>query len=158
MVGFCLLVNQHFAQAPSAAFAPIKDRLERWDDIRGAWLAAAIQALAMNRNVPDRTFPEDFTPYEMLSMIPGMGSKMKDVDIDENSFKGIEAMINSMTPAERADPDLLDLSRKKRIANGSGKDLQEVNNFLKQFAQMRDMMKNMNKLGAFGKMMPGMRR
>jgi signal recognition particle subunit SRP54 len=95
---------------------------------------------------------------EMVSMIPGMGSKMKDVDIDENSFKGIEAMINSMTPAERADPDLLDLSRKKRIANGSGKDLQEVNNFLKQFAQMRDMMKNMNKLGAFGKMMPGMRR
>ena len=95
---------------------------------------------------------------EMLSMIPGMGSKMKDVDIDENSFKGIEAMINSMTPAERADPDLLDLSRKKRIAKGSGKDLQEVNNFLKQFAQMRDMMKNMNKLGAFGKMMPGMRR
>jgi len=95
---------------------------------------------------------------EMLSMIPGMGSKMKDVDLDENSFKGIEAMINSMTPAERADPDLLDLSRKKRIANGSGKDLQEVNNFLKQFAQMRDMMKNMNKLGAFGKMMPGMRR
>lgn len=95
---------------------------------------------------------------EMLSMIPGMGSNMKDVDLDENSFKGIEAMINSMTPAERADPDLLDLSRKKRIAKGSGKDLQEVNNFLKQFAQMRDMMKNMNKLGAFGKMMPGMRR
>ena len=95
---------------------------------------------------------------EMLSMIPGMGSKMKDVDLDENSFKGIEAMINSMTPAERADPDLLDLSRKKRIAKGSGKDLQEVNNFLKQFAQMRDIMKNMNKLGAFGKMMPGMRR
>ena len=95
---------------------------------------------------------------EMLSMIPGMGNKMKDVDLDENSFKGIEAMINSMTPAERADPDLLDLNRKKRIAKGSGKDLQEVNNFLKQFAQMRDMMKNMNKLGAFGKMMPGMRR
>lgn len=95
---------------------------------------------------------------EMLSMIPGMGSKVKDLDFDENSFKGIEAMINSMTPAERADPDLLDLSRKKRIAKGSGKDLQEVNNFLKQFAQMRDMMKNMNKLGAFGKMMPGIRR
>lgn len=95
---------------------------------------------------------------EMLSMIPGMGSKVKDLDFDENSFKGIEAMINSMTPAERADPDLLDMSRKKRIAKGSGKDIQEVNNFLKQFAQMRDMMKNMNKLGAFGKMMPGMRR
>jgi signal recognition particle subunit SRP54 len=67
-------------------------------------------------------------------------------------------MINSMTPAERADPDLIDMSRKKRIAKGSGKDMQEVNNFLKQFAQMRDMMKNMNKLGALGKMMPGIRR
>lgn len=95
---------------------------------------------------------------DMLSMIPGVGSKVKNLDIDENAFKGIEAMINSMTPAERADPDLIDMSRKKRIAKGSGKDIQEVNNFLKQFAQMRDMMKNMNKLGAFGKMMPGMRR
>jgi signal recognition particle subunit SRP54 len=94
---------------------------------------------------------------DMLSMIPGVGSKVKDLDIDENAFKGIEAMINSMTPAERADPNLIDMSRKKRIAKGSGKDIQEVNNFLKQFAQMRDMMKNMNKLGAFGKMMPGMR-
>jgi signal recognition particle subunit SRP54 len=95
---------------------------------------------------------------EMLGMIPGMGSKLKDIDIDENSFKGVEAMINAMTPAERANPDLIDLSRKKRIAKGSGKDIQEVNNFMKQFDQMRDMMKNMNKLGAFGKMMPGMRR
>ena len=95
---------------------------------------------------------------EMLGMIPGMGSKLKDIDIDENAFKGIEAMINAMTPAERADPDLIDISRKKRIAKGSGKDIQEVNNFMKQFDQMRDMMKNMNKLGAFGKMMPGLRR
>lgn len=95
---------------------------------------------------------------DMLSMIPGVGSKVKDLDIDENAFKGIEAMINAMTPAERANPDLIDPSRKKRIAKGSGKDLQELNNFLKQFAQMRDMMKNMNKLGALGKMMPGMKR
>jgi signal recognition particle subunit SRP54 len=95
---------------------------------------------------------------EMLGMIPGMGSKLKDIDIDENSFKGVEAMINAMTPAERANPDLIDLSRKKRIAKGSGKDIQEVNNFMKQFDQMRDMMKNMNKLGAFGKMMPGLKR
>ena len=94
---------------------------------------------------------------EMLAMIPGVGSKVKDIDIDENSFKGVEAMINAMTPAERANPDLIDMSRKKRIAKGSGKDIQEVNNFMKQFDQMRDMMKNMNKLGAFGKMMPGMR-
>jgi signal recognition particle subunit SRP54 len=95
---------------------------------------------------------------EMLAMIPGVGSKVKDIDIDENSFKGVEAMINAMTPAERANPDLIDMSRKKRIAKGSGKDIQEVNNFMKQFDQMRDMMKNMNKLGAFGKMMPGMRK
>ncbi len=95
---------------------------------------------------------------DLLGMIPGMGSKVKDLDIDDNSFKGIEAMINSMTPEERADPDLIDLSRKKRIAKGAGKDLQDVNNFMKQFDQMRQMMKNMNKMGAFGKMMPGMRK
>jgi signal recognition particle subunit SRP54 len=95
---------------------------------------------------------------DMLSMIPGMGSKVKDLDINDDSFKGIEAMINSMTPAERADPDLLDGNRKKRIAKGAGKDIQEVNNFMKQFEQMRGMMKNMNKMGAFGKMMPGMKK
>lgn len=95
---------------------------------------------------------------DMLGMIPGVGSKVKDMDINEDSFKGIEAMINSMTPAERADPDLIDGNRKKRIAKGSGKDIQGVNNFMKQFEQMRGMMKNMNKMGAFGKMMPGMRR
>lgn len=91
---------------------------------------------------------------DLLGMVPGLGSKVKDLDINDDSFKGIEAMINSMTPAERADPDLIDVSRKKRIAQGSGKDIQEVNNFMKQFEQMRSMMKNMNKMGAFGKM-PG---
>jgi len=95
---------------------------------------------------------------DMLGMIPGMGSKIKDIDINEDSFKGIEAMINSMTPEERADPDLINGSRKKRIATGSGKDIQEVNNFMKQFEQMRGMMKNMNKMGSFGKMIPGMKR
>ena len=92
---------------------------------------------------------------DMLGMIPGVGSKIKDIDINEDSFKGIEAMINSMTPAERADPDLIDNSRKKRIAKGSGKDLQEVNNFMKQFEHMRGMMKNMNKMGGLGRMLPG---
>ncbi|HRA11783.1 MAG TPA: signal recognition particle protein, partial [Chitinophagaceae bacterium] len=92
---------------------------------------------------------------DMLGMIPGMGSKLKDVDINDDSFKGIEAMINSMTPAERADPDLIDGSRKKRIAAGAGKDLNELNAFIKQFEQMKGMMKNMNKMGALGKMMPG---
>jgi signal recognition particle subunit SRP54 len=95
---------------------------------------------------------------DMLGMIPGVGSKIKDLDINDNSFKGIEAMINSMTPEERADPDLIDGSRKKRIAKGSGKDIHEVNNFMKQFEQMRGMMKNMNKMSMWGKMMPGMRK
>jgi signal recognition particle subunit SRP54 len=95
---------------------------------------------------------------DLLGMIPGVGKQIKDLDIDENSFKGIEAMINSMTAEERADPDLIDMSRKKRIAKGSGKDISDVNAFMKQFEQMRDMMKNMNKAGMFGKMMPGMRR
>ena len=95
---------------------------------------------------------------DMLGMIPGMGSKLKDVDINDDSFKGIEAMINSMTPAERADPDLIDGSRKKRIAKGAGKDLNELNAFIKQFEQMKGMMKNMNKMGAMGRMMPGMKR
>jgi signal recognition particle subunit SRP54 len=95
---------------------------------------------------------------DMLGMIPGVGNKIKDADINEDSFKGIEAMINSMTPAERADPDLIDGNRKKRIAKGSGKDIQDVNNFMKQFEQMRGMMKNMNKMSMLGKMIPGMRK
>ncbi len=95
---------------------------------------------------------------DMLGMIPGMGSKLKDVDINDDSFKGIEAMINSMTPAERADPDLIDGNRKKRIAKGAGKDLNELNAFIKQFEQMKGMMKNMNKMGAMGRMMPGMKK
>src|SRR5436190_20531440 len=97
---------------------------------------------------------------DLLGMIPGVGKQIKDLDINEDSFKGIEAMINSMTKAEREDPDLIDMSRKKRIANGAGKDIAEVNAFMKQFEQMRDMMKGMNKAGMFGggKMMPGMKR
>ena len=94
---------------------------------------------------------------DLMGMIPGVGKQVKDIDISDDSFKGIEAMINSMTPAERADPDLIDSSRRKRIAKGSGKDISEVNAFMKQFEQMRDMMKNMNKMNMFGKMM-GMKR
>jgi signal recognition particle subunit SRP54 len=90
---------------------------------------------------------------DLMSMIPGVGNKIKDLDINDKSFQGIEAMINSMTPAERSDPDLIDGNRKKRIAKGSGKDITEVNNFMKQFDQMRSMMKNMNKMGAFGRML-----
>jgi signal recognition particle subunit SRP54 len=91
---------------------------------------------------------------DLLGMIPGVGKQIKDLDVNEDSFKGIEAMINSMTPEERNDPDIIDASRKKRIAKGSGKDLAEVNNFMKQFEQMRAMMKTMNKM-PLGRMMPG---
>ncbi len=95
---------------------------------------------------------------DLLGMIPGVGSKIKDLDINDDSFKGIEAMINSMTPDERSNPDLIDGNRRKRIAKGAGKDIADVNAFMKQFEQMRDMMKGMNKMGMFGKMMPGMKR
>ncbi|MBL7742698.1 MAG: signal recognition particle protein [Chitinophagaceae bacterium] len=95
---------------------------------------------------------------DLLGMIPGVGNKVKDLDVNEDSFKGIEAMINSMTPEERNDPDLIDGSRRKRIAKGAGKDISEVNAFMKQFEQMRNMMKGMNKMGMFGKMMPGMKK
>lgn len=91
---------------------------------------------------------------DLMSMIPGVGNKIKDLDVNEDSFKGIEAMINSMTPAERADPDLINGSRRKRIASGAGKDISEVNAFMKQFEQMRDMMKGMNKMNMFGKRPP----
>src|SRR5258705_888902 len=94
---------------------------------------------------------------DLLAMIPVTGNKIKDLDVNEDSFKGIEAMINSMTPEERADPDLIDSNRRKRIAKGAGKDISDVNAFMKQFEQMRAMMKNMNKM-PMGRMMPGMKR
>ncbi|MCO5287395.1 MAG: signal recognition particle protein [Chitinophagaceae bacterium] len=94
---------------------------------------------------------------DLMGMIPGVGKQIKDVDINDDSFKGIEAMINSMTPQERQNPDILNNSRKQRIAAGSGKDIQELNQFLKQFEQMKGMMKMMNKMPA-GRMMPGMKR
>jgi signal recognition particle subunit SRP54 len=94
---------------------------------------------------------------DLMAMIPGVGKAMKDIDISDDAFKGIEAIINSMTPFERSNPDDIDGSRKKRIAKGSGKDISEVNAFMKQFDQMRDMMKQMNKM-PMGKMMPGIKR
>jgi signal recognition particle subunit SRP54 len=94
---------------------------------------------------------------DLMGMIPGMGKSIKDIDISDDSFKGIEALINSMTPEERRNPGLIDGSRKKRIAAGSGKDLTELNAFLKQFEQMKQMMKNMNKM-PMGRMMPGLKR
>jgi signal recognition particle subunit SRP54 len=98
---------------------------------------------------------------DLLGMLPGVGSQIKDLDIDDNAFKGIESMIQSMTPQERSKPEILNASRKQRIVRGSGRNIQELNKLLTQFEQMRKMMKMMNNSG--GRMpkmpnFPGMRR
>lgn len=84
---------------------------------------------------------------DLLGMIPGMGKAMKDVNIDDNSFKPVEAIIRAMTMQERENPDLINGSRKNRIAVGSGTSVQQVNQLLKQFSDMRKLMKTMNKMG-----------
>jgi signal recognition particle subunit SRP54 len=95
---------------------------------------------------------------DLMGMIPGMGKAMKGLDIDDDSFKPIEAIIRSMTPKERQNPDIIDGRRRKRIADGSGRNITEVNNLMKQFDDMRKLMKQMNKMGgakqALGRMMP----
>ena len=83
---------------------------------------------------------------DLMGMIPGVGKQIKDLDVNDDAFKGIEAMINSMTLEERRNPDIINPSRKTRIAKGSGKDIAELNAFLKQFEQMKSMMKMMNKM------------
>jgi signal recognition particle subunit SRP54 len=95
---------------------------------------------------------------DLIGMIPGMGSAIKDLDISNESFKPIEAIIQSMTPKEREMPAVIDGSRKKRIANGSGTSIQEVNNLLKQFDEMRKMMKKMNAMQTPAAMKKALRR
>ena len=94
---------------------------------------------------------------DLMGMIPGMGKSLKDVDIKDDAFKGVEAIIQSMTVLERRNPDLLSTSRKQRIAKGAGKDIGEINAFMKQFDQMKQMMKQMSS-GAMPGKMPGLRR
>ncbi len=94
---------------------------------------------------------------DLLTMIPGVSKAVKDLDIDDNAFKGIEAIIYSMTPQERSHPEILNNSRRTRIAKGSGTTIQEVNRLLKQFDQTRKMMKMVTG-GKMGKMMPKMKR
>jgi len=95
---------------------------------------------------------------DLMGMIPGMGKAMKGLDIDDDSFKPVEAIIRSMTPKERQNPDIIDGRRRKRLADGSGRSITEVNNLMKQFEDMRKMMKQMNKMGgakaAMSRMMP----
>lgn len=88
---------------------------------------------------------------DLLGMIPGVGKAIKDIDIDDKSFSKIEAIILSMSPKERGNPDLMNGSRRKRIADGSGNSIQEVNNFLKQFEDMKKMMKTMQTMQGKGR-------
>lgn len=88
---------------------------------------------------------------DVLAMVPGVGKAIKDADISDESFAGVEAIINSMTPFERSNPDAIDGSRRKRIAKGSGRPMEEVSQFFKQFEQMRKMMKQMSGVAGAGK-------
>jgi signal recognition particle subunit SRP54 len=88
---------------------------------------------------------------DLLGMIPGVGKQIRDVDLDDDAFKHIEAMIQSMTPEERANPDVINGSRRQRIARGSGLQVQDVNQLLKQFREMKKMMKTMQKLATKGR-------
>lgn len=123
------------------------------------------EAAALNKKIRKNQF--DFNDFlsqlaqikkmgnvkDLIGMIPGMGKAMKDVDLNNDSFKKVEAIILSMTPAERENPELLNGTRRARIAKGSGNTIQELNQFIKQFDDMRKMMKNMNKMSAAGRMM-----
>ena len=126
----------------------------------------AIEAAKLEKKIRKNQFDfEDFKTQlqqikkmgnlkDLMGMIPGIGKQIKDVDINDDAFKGIEAMINSMTLQERRNPDMINPNRKLRIAKGSGKDIAELNQFLKQFEQMKGMMKMMNKMPM--NKMPGM--
>ncbi|MDD3906745.1 MAG: signal recognition particle protein, partial [Bacteroidales bacterium] len=95
---------------------------------------------------------------DLASMIPGVGKAIKDVDIDDNAFKGVEAIIGSMTPKERTSPDIINASRRQRIAAGSGTSIQEVNRLLKQFDQTRKMMHAVSTAKPGKKGLAGLRR
>ena len=121
--------------------AKIKKNKFDWNDFQGQ-----INQIKKMGNVKD-----------LIGMIPGMGKALKDIDLDDNAFKAVEAMIGSMTPYEREHPDCMNYSRKNRIAKGSGNSIDEVNRIMKQFDQMRKMMKMMTG-GKASKMMGRMPR
>lgn len=95
---------------------------------------------------------------ELASMIPGVGKAIKDMDIDDNAFKSIEAIIYSMTPKERTNPEILNGSRRQRIAAGSGTSIQEVNRLIKQFDETRKMMRMVTQAKNPARMMRGIKR
>ncbi len=93
----------------------------------------------------------------LMGMIPGLGKQLKNVDIDDSAFAKVESIIQSMTPKERSSPELLNMSRKRRIAKGCGRNIHEINMFIKQFDEMRKMMKMMSNAKGMNKMMQGMK-
>jgi signal recognition particle subunit SRP54 len=93
---------------------------------------------------------------DLMGMIPGVGKAMKDIDIQDDAFKSIEAIIQSMTPFEKENPDSINQSRRNRIAKGSGNELAEVNRLIKQFDDMRKMMKQFSNPAQMAKMMRNM--
>ena len=94
---------------------------------------------------------------DLASMIPGVGKALKNVDIDDDAFKQIESIIYSMTPGERSNPEILNGSRRNRIAMGSGTNIQEVNKLIKQFDETRKMMRMMTQGKNMSRMMQGMK-
>ena len=94
---------------------------------------------------------------DLVGMIPGAGKAVEDADLSEDTFKPIEAIINSMTPEERHNPEILNGTRRRRIANGSGTSVREINQLIKQFDQMKKMMKSMSKMGKMGQAMQGLK-
>jgi signal recognition particle subunit SRP54 len=90
---------------------------------------------------------------DLMGMIPGVGKMMKDVEVDDDAFKAIEAIIQSMTPFEKSNPETINQSRRTRIAKGSGTDLAEVNRLMKQFDDMKKVMKQMSNPAAMASMM-----
>ncbi|MFZ1379022.1 MAG: signal recognition particle protein, partial [Saprospiraceae bacterium] len=93
----------------------------------------------------------------LMNMIPGVGKLTKDIDIDDKAFKKVESIIYSMTPKERKNPDILNMSRKTRLAKGCGQTIHEINAFMKQFEEMRKMMHMMSKGQGMGQMMNQMK-
>ncbi len=93
----------------------------------------------------------------LMGMIPGLGKQLKNVDLDDSAFAKVESIIQSMTPKERSNPELLNMSRKRRIAKGCGRNIHEINVFIKQFDEMRKMMKMMSNTKGMNKMMQGMK-
>lgn len=128
-----------------------------------------VQARKLQSKITSNTFNlEDFygqlqqikkmgSMKELVSMIPGMSKQLGDVEVDDDTLKPIEAIINSMTLEERRKPDLINGSRRKRIATGSGTSVREVNDLLKQFTQMKKMMKTMTKMNRMGRAMEGLK-